>query len=89
MLVLKDEEGVDGRVAAVEGSEECKEMPRSPAVEGEKSSRSGGGGGWSRTLLKFGLVIVAYSIVMGAIFNQILEENQLDMVIRKRIPDVL
>ena len=46
------------------------------------------GGGWSRRLLRYGLVIVAYSIIMGAIFYQLLEENKLDMIIRKKTPDV-
>lgn len=39
--------------------------------------------------MNYGLVIVAYSIVMVAIFHQVLEENQLDMIIRKKVPDVL
>lgn len=45
--------------------------------------------GWRWTLLKYGLVIVAYTIAVGAIFHQLLEENQLDMVIKKKVPDVL
>lgn len=49
----------------------------------------GGDGGWSRKLLKYGLVIVAYSIVVCTIFRQLLEENQLDVIIRKKVPDVL
>lgn len=55
----------------------------------KKRGASGGGGGWQWTLLKYGLVIVAYTIAMGAIFHQLLEENQLDMVIKKKVPDVL
>lgn len=53
------------------------------------SSKRRRSSGWSRALLKFGLVLVAYTIVMGAIFHQLLEENQLDVIIRKKVPDVL
>lgn len=59
----------------------------------EVSKREAGGrqpgGGWSRTLLKFGLVILTYTIAMGVVFYQLLEENQLDMVIRRKVPHVL
>lgn len=69
----------------VVGDTEPLAPPTSSVVAAGGSRRDG----WRWTLLKYGLVIVAYTIAVGAIFHQLLEENQLDMVIRKKIPDVL
>lgn len=46
---------------------------------------------WERFLkaaLKYSLVILAYSVIVGAICHRALDENELDVIVRKRIPDV-
>lgn len=53
------------------------------------SCKKSGGGWWSRTFVKYGLVLIAYTIAVGAIFYQLLEENQLDLVIRRKVPIVV
>lgn len=54
------------------------------------SARSGddSGGRWSWKILKYSLVLIVYTLVVGAVFHQLLEENQLDVSIRKKVPVV-